>query len=199
MLLVESILAKALVLAGLAVGSWAGGADITSLPYNFTIAAVNTTLPNSNSTGVPLVLGQNGASTGISFYVTSTYATYPYNDYPSQGLVDGSLRAFMKSGEWITNATETSSGGTLGWVTSRIYGGPATKIYSVSRVPAEKFPLLAVHGITNLWSLCPFSGFRGQTNVVFNVSADVPPPPFLGFDPADCYAVKLNIVPLPMN
>ena len=32
-----------------------------SLPYNITLAATNTTVsPNQNSTGVPLVLGQNG-------------------------------------------------------------------------------------------------------------------------------------------
>jgi len=58
------------------------------LPYNFTLAAVNVTLPNANLTGAPLVLGQDGmkslsarvplinelfigASSGISFYVTS--------------------------------------------------------------------------------------------------------------------------------
>ena len=33
---------------------------LTDLPQNFTLAALNTTTPNSNSTGVPLVLGQNG-------------------------------------------------------------------------------------------------------------------------------------------
>ena len=31
-----------------------------TLPYNFTLAAVNTTLPNANGTGVPLVLGSAG-------------------------------------------------------------------------------------------------------------------------------------------
>ena len=38
-------------------------ADIPSqsgLPYNFTLAALNSSLPNANSTGAPLVLGQNG-------------------------------------------------------------------------------------------------------------------------------------------
>jgi len=30
------------------------------LPYNFTLAAVNVTLPNANLTGAPLVLGQDG-------------------------------------------------------------------------------------------------------------------------------------------
>lgn len=32
----------------------------TTLAYNFTLAARNTSLPNANETGVPLVLGQNG-------------------------------------------------------------------------------------------------------------------------------------------
>ena len=35
---------------------------ISTLPYNFTLSAVNTTAsdPNANTTGAPLVLGQNG-------------------------------------------------------------------------------------------------------------------------------------------
>lgn len=55
--------------------------------------------------------------------------------------------------------------------------------------------VLAANEITHLWSLCPFSGSRGQTNVIFNVSADIPPSEYLGFDPADCYPVMLNMVP----
>ena len=31
--------------------------SLKTLPYNFTLAALNTTLPNANDTGVPLVLG----------------------------------------------------------------------------------------------------------------------------------------------
>ena len=42
-----------------------------SLPFNFTFAALNLTLPNANATGVPLVLGQNGVVTGAAFEVTS--------------------------------------------------------------------------------------------------------------------------------
>ncbi|KAJ3484818.1 hypothetical protein NLJ89_g11952 [Agrocybe chaxingu] len=66
---------------------------LAHLRHNFTLAAVNVTLPNANRTGAPLVLGQNGASTGISFYVTSTYASFPYNDYPTLAMRDGGLRA----------------------------------------------------------------------------------------------------------
>lgn len=35
---------------------------LTDLPYYFTLGAWNTSLPNTNETGVPLVLGQNGTS-----------------------------------------------------------------------------------------------------------------------------------------
>jgi hypothetical protein len=38
---------------------------VSTLPYNFTLAAVNTTLPNINTTGVPLVLGQNGKCSAV--------------------------------------------------------------------------------------------------------------------------------------
>lgn len=34
--------------------------NIGHLPHNFTLSALNTTLPNANSTGAPLVLGQSG-------------------------------------------------------------------------------------------------------------------------------------------
>jgi hypothetical protein len=35
-------------------------AGISTLPYNFTLAAYNVTLPNYGQNGAPLVLGQNG-------------------------------------------------------------------------------------------------------------------------------------------
>lgn len=42
-----------------------------TLPGPFTLAALNTTLPNANSTGAPLVLGSGGAITGAAFYILS--------------------------------------------------------------------------------------------------------------------------------
>ena len=95
----------------------------------------------------------------------------------------------------MTNGTRLLSGGTLGWVSSRLYSFPSAKGYTAVQNSGDEFAVLAAYGITNLWSLCPFPGFRGQTNVVFNVTADIPPPPDLGFDPANCYEVKLNIIP----
>jgi hypothetical protein len=53
--------------AGLGVATF----DVT---YNFTLAAYNKTLPNANDTGVPLVLGQNGAIDGAEFKVLSVRA-----------------------------------------------------------------------------------------------------------------------------
>jgi hypothetical protein len=64
-------------------------AAATSLPYNFTLAAYNVTLLNTDRNGIPLVLGQNGmlrhlvqivadkltytlgATSGITSHVTS--------------------------------------------------------------------------------------------------------------------------------
>jgi hypothetical protein len=42
-----------------------------NLPYQFTLSAYNLTLPNANSTGAPLVLGQAGAISGAQLHVTS--------------------------------------------------------------------------------------------------------------------------------
>lgn len=51
----------ALALLTLSLVNIAVGQDpLNFLPYNFTLAAVNVTLPNANQTGAPLVLGQGG-------------------------------------------------------------------------------------------------------------------------------------------
>jgi len=173
---------------------------VADLKCKFTLAAVNLTLPNANSTGAPLVLGQAGAIDGESFEVSSTYYSYPYDDFPALELVNNSLRAYQRSGRTITNATVASSGETLNWETSSYYSSPAATSYSaVWKNGSDEFAVLAAYEITHLWSLCPFFGPPSQTNVVFNVSADIPPSEYLGFDPADCYPVKLNIVPAEQN
>lgn len=169
----------------------AAQAYMSTLANNFTLAAWNTTLPNSNSTGAPLVLGEDGETSGITFHVTSTYASFPYNDYPYLGLVNGSLRAYAADGWWRTNATAVQSGGTLGWVTSTVYSTTAPRVYSAvkSTLATEPYSLLAADGFYNLWSLCPFPS-SGQTNVVFNVSETSQ-----SYDAKECYPVRINIVP----
>ncbi|KAF8344816.1 hypothetical protein F5887DRAFT_885820 [Amanita rubescens] len=167
----------------------------TDLSYYFKLGAWNTSLPNTNETGVPLVLGQNGASAGLSFQVTSTYYSYPYDDFPFLSLNNGSLRAYRPSGISITNATTPQRGYPLGWVSSTLYTRPASTGFSVIRAPAYRFPVLAFDGIEDLWSLCPFKGFRGQSNVVYDVETDEGiPEAWTGFDTKDCYSVRLYVI-----
>lgn len=107
-----------------------------------------------------------------------------------------SLKAFnFPSAQWSTNATVVRCGEPLGWVTSALgsWRHAATGFTAVS-CEGEKHPVLAINGITDLWSLCPFDGYRSQTNVVFNASADITSSSYLGFDPKKCYPVRLNIV-----
>ncbi|KAF9449846.1 hypothetical protein P691DRAFT_666554 [Macrolepiota fuliginosa MF-IS2] len=169
-----------------------------TVSYNFTLAAYNITLPNSDRNGAALVLGQNGTerSNQRNSNFLQTRASYPYNDYPTLALISGSLRAYRTDGSWNTNATEVRSGSTLGWITTTRYARPAPEIYSAVNVPLTKFPLLAAHGRHDLWSLCPFPGRLGQTNVVFNVSAVASSSsgPSVGFDPKGCYEVVLFII-----
>ncbi|KAH0578779.1 hypothetical protein H2248_002976 [Termitomyces sp. 'cryptogamus'] len=163
---------------------------LETLPYKFTLAAWNTSSSNDNTTGVPLVLGQNGATTGAALYVTSTYASYPYNDFPALELVNNSLHALTASGDWFTNATTPMSGRPLAWRASRYYRSFAAQNYSALPVPGSRFPLLAVYGIASSWSLCATGVLRGQVNVVFNVSGMTT----LGYDMSKCYGVVLHIV-----
>ncbi|KAF5354268.1 hypothetical protein D9756_006968 [Leucocoprinus leucothites] len=165
-------------------------ADVVTLPYNFTLAAYNTTLPNPNRNGAALVLGQNGATSGVTPHVTSTRASFPYDDYPSLALINGYLRAYSEDGSWHTNATQTQSGNTLGWVTTTRFAMPAPEIYSAATVPLTKHPLLAVYGRHDLWSLCQFPGRLRQTNVVYDIAAASNGL----FDPRNCYGVILFIV-----
>ena len=102
----------------------------------------------------------------------------------------------MNDGRWITNATSPSNGGTLGWLTTSFRPPPAAKGFTAVAESGMPFLQLAFKGHTELWTLCPFNG--GQVNVVFNASANIPPPPFLPFNPDSCYAVKLNVVPVGM-
>ncbi|KAG7439795.1 uncharacterized protein BT62DRAFT_688057 [Guyanagaster necrorhizus] len=167
---------------------------IPTLSYKFTLAALNTSLPNTNDTGVPLVLGQNGATDGMTFEVTSTYASYPYNDYPYISLNGGSLKAYRSSGISITNATTVQSGGELEWATSSFYSATPGTSYSAVTPPSGKYAVLAVFGNVDMWSLCPSRAFRGQNNVIYNVSTVASP--YASYIPSDCCKVTLNIVPL---
>ncbi|KAE9398964.1 hypothetical protein BT96DRAFT_1019819 [Gymnopus androsaceus JB14] len=175
------------------------GSSITatsSLGTNFTLAALNTTLSNANSTGAPLVLGEAGAIDGESFHVTSTYSSYPYNDYPSLGLVGGNLRAFDSEGNWFTNASAPSSGSSgeeLSWGTSSFYSSPASTAFSAVTLSTSDYPVLAVNGIYDLWYLCPSDEPSvGQDSVYYNTTSIASSQD--SSQTIACYAVSLNIV-----
>jgi hypothetical protein len=170
------------------------GLTYDTLSYNFTLAAVNKTLSNANETGVPLVLGQNGAIPGAALYVTSTYASYPYNDYPLLSLSSSSLRAYTKTGAWITNATSfiSDSNTPLRWLTTSLGSTGYGTNYSAILSPGDEFAKLAVLGRKDLWSLCPFGHTeRSQVNLVFNVSGDGAAS---GYAPDECWEVDVNVV-----
>ncbi|KAF8641285.1 hypothetical protein AX16_010064 [Volvariella volvacea WC 439] len=173
-----------------------GGTYVNELPYRFTFAAVNVTFtPGANSTGAPLVLGQNGASGGIRFYVTSTYYTFPWNDYPSISLTESQLKAHRSDGSTMTNSTMSTTWNpvtgvtrtSLYWWSSGIYTGPGDSVFSAllpDSTSSGSYPLLAVYGDADSWSLCLGTGTRPQTNLYYNVAAS-----------DDCYRVRVNILP----
>ncbi|KAF5377712.1 hypothetical protein D9757_009378 [Collybiopsis confluens] len=164
---------------------------------NFTLAALNNTLPNANSTGAPLVLASAGAIDGESFHVSATYASYGFNDFPSLGLVDGNLRAFDAEGNWNTNAS-TGSATTINWGTSTFFTSPANTNFSVVDLgAASDFPGLAYSGFTNLWYLCPSDSPNVAQNAVYFNTTTIPSQSGVeGAIPIQCYSVTLNMVPV---
>ncbi|KAF9531476.1 hypothetical protein CPB83DRAFT_849085 [Crepidotus variabilis] len=167
---------------------------LTSLPYNFTFSALNTTQPNANTTGVPLVLGQAGATGGYALHVSSTYSSYPYNDYDALGLQNKILLAYGTDGSYQTNAVAVQNGSPLIWVTTTLPNRPADPIFSGLKLsPTSEYPLLAANGVSSLWSLCTTKSPRPQTNILFNVST--PNSLDTTYDPASCYGVQILILP----
>ncbi|KAI4525905.1 hypothetical protein K525DRAFT_289406 [Schizophyllum commune Loenen D] len=171
-------------------------AQLQTLPYNFTLAALNTTLPNTNDTGVPLVLGLEFVFDYSAIYWTSTYASAHNNTFPSLGLVEGALHAYGGSDDsWDTNAVRCDSGDSIGWFSSE-NGPPGADVFSVlAAAEGHKFPTLAAHGEDSLWSLCPTGNDWGLNEVYYNIS---PTNVWEGNRVVveDCYGVTLNVVPL---
>ncbi|KAJ3866797.1 hypothetical protein EV359DRAFT_35833 [Lentinula novae-zelandiae] len=166
-----------------------------TLGHNFTLAALNTTFSNANSTGAPLVLGSAGE---LLYSPWTTYYSYPFDDYPALSLVNGNLRAFDREGNWHTNASAPFMGyEALSWATSTFYSDPASTAFSAINIPASIYPILAVNGVYNLWYLCPSDMRLGQDSVYYNTTSIASSKAY----PADinCYSVTLNMVPVSMS
>ncbi|CAL1702399.1 unnamed protein product [Somion occarium] len=168
-----------------------GGGAFDEQP-NLSLAAYNTSLPNANSTGAPIVLGQAGAIAGAEF---KTYASYPYNDFPTFSLDEGAL---VPKGAGITVAdTDVLVGGQLGFVVTNLNPPTPAQIYCAlaSTDPmggGTGLPVLAVHGDPDSFSLCRAGDDPlAQTNVVYQAQ-----PNNTGYIYDSCYPVRLQIIPL---
>ncbi|KAL1663601.1 hypothetical protein GGF50DRAFT_56635 [Schizophyllum commune] len=167
-----------------------------TLSYNFTLAALDTTLPNTNSTGAPLVLGYEASIFGGVIYFESTYASSPDGADVPLGLVKGALRAYGRDGSWHTNASVITSGNAMGWFSSTWRGSPETDQFTALHTSRRhhKYATLAAHGQESLWSLCPTGNNGGKNEVFYNISWTAPESQIVV--PQDCYKVTLQIVPL---
>ncbi|OCH89963.1 hypothetical protein OBBRIDRAFT_777746 [Obba rivulosa] len=179
-------------------GPWCDGlgAGVFDIAPNVTLAALNSTLPNANSTGAPLVMGQAGAVDGASFKILSTWASFPFNDFPTMSLNNGSLipnAAIGVVSAADNNVTEASA---PSWILTTFDLPASVQIYCgvADTDPAgggTGFPLLAVHGDTDHFSLCSAGDFtNAQTNIIWRASAVNDG----SYNFTSCYPVHIQII-----
>ncbi|TRM61004.1 hypothetical protein BD626DRAFT_571380 [Schizophyllum amplum] len=153
-----------------------------TLPYNFTLAALNVTEPNANSTGAPLVLATSGALPGLRSYVTATYASAGFTGWSELGLEGGVLNAYYQDELNVANATIIESGSWMAYVTGDV--DVSGEQYSVVESEGAEYGKLAVNGDADSWSLCPHSFGQPKMAVMYEATERF------------CYAVTLQVVPL---
>ncbi|GBE78920.1 hypothetical protein BKA93DRAFT_829460 [Sparassis latifolia] len=160
-------------------GSWCanlgGGAFDTA--RNFTLSAFNATTPDSG--GAQLVLGQAGSTEGKEFGVLSTFASYPYNQFPSFSLNSGALLPnYEESGMYSSDlSVAAGSPPTFEYSTQSQDLDPSAQIYcavaDTDPNGGSMYPMLAVNEQTDGFSLClTGDGANAQNNVVFQPTAD---------------------------
>ncbi|EIM82641.1 uncharacterized protein STEHIDRAFT_160278 [Stereum hirsutum FP-91666 SS1] len=155
---------------------------------NFTLAALNTTQPNSNTTGAPIILGSAGAIDGASFYDLKTQATYQYpSAVPALNMTNGGLT----SGQYVVGGTVPSNANP-GFIATSLNTPAPAEIYCSVVTDGYDYPLLAVNGHTDLFSICreypcedtPWEGvYYNATEGTSSCGG-----------PASCYPVVLSIV-----
>ncbi|OSD00303.1 hypothetical protein PYCCODRAFT_1371322 [Trametes coccinea BRFM310] len=165
-----------------------GAVDTTS---SFTIGAINTTLPNANNTGAPIVVVIAGAYNVIDAYQLGTWAQYKYPlMYPNIQLLNGTA---IVSGNASTarpaQAGRVFAGSPPEWavrVNGSLVPADGAQIYCAVYPPGNQGPpVLAVNGDTDSFSLCQ-SAF--SENVVYYKAA-----PNHNYDFDSCYPVKLQL------
>ncbi|KAI0933298.1 hypothetical protein AcW1_003086 [Taiwanofungus camphoratus] len=168
------------------------GAGQFDTAHNFTLAALNTTLPNTNATGAPLVVGQAGAVDGAEYKVLSTYASYPYNDFPTMSLLNGSLIPVSDLGAQISDSQVSAGNAPSFIVTDSNLPAPAQIYCAVADTDPTQgtpYPTLAVNGDTDSFALCMDGS---QNNVVWKPTADN----YGAYDYNSCYAVRVQLLGL---
>ncbi|KAI9058928.1 hypothetical protein FKP32DRAFT_1192565 [Trametes sanguinea] len=165
------------------------GPGATDTLLGFSIGAINTTLPNANLTGAPIVVNSAGAFSDITVWRLGTWAQYSYPlEYTDKfSLENGTLILTGNDGAKPARATTVDPGNSLDF--SSLDDGSTdpkegAQIYCVVPSSTER-ALIAVNGDTDSFALCQ-SSFE---NVVF-----YKPAPDRGYDINTCYPVKLQVV-----
>ncbi|TFK46198.1 hypothetical protein OE88DRAFT_1668067 [Heliocybe sulcata] len=148
---------------------------------------MNTTLPNANTTGAPLMLGEYISVYGFQEFYLATVATYPYvttSANPSLAMSGGNITANAVQSTALTSAT---SGSFLQFTAN--FNGPVDPVSGFCGIlekPGDPYPLLAINGRTDVFSICSDGQFDA---VVYNATEGS-----AAYDVGTCYAVTLNMV-----
>jgi len=175
-------------------GGLNGIAGFFDTTFNFTLTALNDTLPNANQSGSPLVLGPIGESGGVHLEALSTFASVPLNDWPNLSLINGTLIANMQvPGEapLPTVATQVVGGDTILFSTTNKPIAPNPVFCAIADTDPEggsPFPSLAVGTDADSFSLCLIPGST-QNNIIYKASATNDGT----YDFSTCYSVNVLI------
>ncbi|KAF9810265.1 hypothetical protein IEO21_07033 [Rhodonia placenta] len=176
-----------------------GGLHVYENLSNFTLSALNTTLPNANSTGAPLVLASNNVNwIPAASTVLATYASFPPDIWPGPefSLVNGALIP-APNGNLVGYDANVTSGYGLGFaVTDPENEQSGAEIYCVQDNGAPsgfQHAYLAVFGDTANFSLCTSLSVDAeqppQNQVIYKATSENNDQ----YDYNSCYAVQLII------
>jgi len=172
-------------------GLGSGAFDTAS---HFSITALNTTLPNANLTGVPIVYGTaDEEPVGVEFKLLSTWFSTGSNDFHTSSLISGALLPDNAGPAGDVTDSVVGPDTIPLWFISSLGVGEPNDVYCAVPNPATGFPKLAVNGDTESFFLCSQGDFPSAQNVISwkptNVTGS-------GIDFTTCYNVHLQLVGL---
>ncbi|KAI0349373.1 hypothetical protein OH77DRAFT_1415131 [Trametes cingulata] len=175
------------------VGPWCDGLGAGAFDTwsGLTLAALNTTGANTNSTGAPLVLATGGFFNNIEMRRFATWASFGANDYSSFSLANGTI--VLNGGPKPAQAVQVQDASELNFITksnsdpadplagAQIYCGVAKTDPAGS---VTGYPTLAVNGDASSFSICKEGT---QEVVIYKAEAD---------RNEACYPVELQLIPV---